>query len=240
MKALMSVISSPNRKQNLDIFHELGQYFDLIHDENELEHTRIHEDLLVSTYAVENAMTKTHISRNPHIGRTGGEPLYLNWAEYPSCLLMILNTKYFFRRFKKKELLRCLEDAKVQSYSRGDVIYLNDRIGVLVSGSAYVKKHFGDDLCNPITKLKMTEGHILGFAEGEETGGLTTDHLAWVTTHGIQTEILWFNKADFMKLWYLQLDDVDMQISIQTISTHPIFAHMSLISKSFLVYESMK
>jgi hypothetical protein len=39
----------------------------------------------------------------------------------------------------------------------------------------------------------MTEGHIIGFREGEEKGGLTTDRLAWITTHGLQTEILWFN-----------------------------------------------
>jgi hypothetical protein len=55
----------------------------------------------------------------------------------------------------------------------------------------------------------MTEGHVIGFAEGEENGGLTTDPLAWITVHGIQTEVMWFSQADFKKLWSLQLDDVE-------------------------------
>ena len=49
--------------------------------------------------------------------------------------------------------------------------------------------------------FKATEGHVIGFEKGENYGGLTTDPLSWITTHGVQTEILWFEKADFERLW---------------------------------------
>jgi hypothetical protein len=48
------------------------------------------------------------ISRNPGIGPTGGEPLYLDWTEKEKCLETLLSQKYFFRRFTKKEINNCL------------------------------------------------------------------------------------------------------------------------------------
>jgi hypothetical protein len=66
-----------------------------------------------------------------------------------------------------------------------------------------VKNHPGSNLCKPRVLFKAVEGHILGFLEGETCGNLTCDPLTWIIAHGSLSEIIWFRKKDFTKLWEL-------------------------------------
>lgn len=63
----------------------------------------------------------------------------------------------------------------------------------MLCGSAFVKKHPGDNLCKAEILYKASEGHIFGFVEGEEDSCRTTDPLTWIITHGIKTEVLWMD-----------------------------------------------
>jgi hypothetical protein len=74
-------------------------------------------------------------------------------------------------------------------------------VGIVVSGSLMVKNHSGGDLINPKVLFKATEGHVIGFSEGENFGGITMNPLTWITCHGKQTEILWLSKNQFQLLW---------------------------------------
>jgi hypothetical protein len=141
------------------------------------------------------------------LGPTWGEALPLQWDDFSKTLKNILATKYFFRRFSKKQLVEYLKYGMLTSYLQGDVIFLKNRIGVVVSGSVFVKNHPGHALSQPRILFKATEGHVIGFEEGENCGGLTTDPLSWMVSHGKQTEIMWFDKEDFMTLWNLQKED---------------------------------
>jgi hypothetical protein len=73
----------------------------------------------------------------------------------------------------------------------------------MLSGSAFVKKHPGDNLCKAELLYKATEGHIFGFEEGEDPSCRTTDPLTWIIANGKQTEVLWMDNKDFKKLWHL-------------------------------------
>jgi hypothetical protein len=63
-------------------------------------------------------------------------------------------------------------------------VFLQDRIGIVLSGSLMVKNHSGTDLINPRVLFKATEGHVIGFKEGENFDGMTTDPLTFITCHG--------------------------------------------------------
>jgi hypothetical protein len=89
------------------------------------------------------------------------------------------------------------------------VVYLKDRIGVVLNGSVMIKNHPGSNLCKPRVLLKAVEGHIIGFREGETCGNLTCDPLTWIITHGSITEIIWFKKHLFLKLWDIQKKNTD-------------------------------
>jgi hypothetical protein len=111
--------------------------------------------------------------------------LYLDWARYSLTILQLIRVKYFFRRFSQEHLRKYLEGATVQAHPKDDVIYLNGRVGVVIHGSVIVKNHPGDNLCKPRSIMKAVEGCILGFAAGENCGGLTCDPLTWMVSSSV-------------------------------------------------------
>jgi hypothetical protein len=104
----------------------------------------------------------------------------------------MFKSKYFFRRFTKAELAIHLKKGKIQTYAKGEIVYLNGRVGVVLNGSALVKNHPGHNLCTPRLLFKATEGHVLGFGAGENFEGTTVDPLTWIVAHSVQTEVYWF------------------------------------------------
>jgi|TARA_B110000285_G_C14847691_1_gene478416 hypothetical protein len=62
------------------------------------------------------------------------------------------------------------------------VIYLNGRIGIVISGAAFVKNHPATNLVKPRILYKADEGSIIGFEAGENCGGLSVNPLTWIIT----------------------------------------------------------
>jgi len=57
-------------------------------------------------------------------------------------------------------------------------------VGIVISGAAFVKNHPPSNLTKPRVLFKADEGTIIGFEEGENCGGLSTNPLTWIITHG--------------------------------------------------------
>ena len=183
----------------IDTFNDIKDYFNLINDDR-LGENRLSNILMLSTYTVKSKKylaAKQAQTKSRELGATAGIALLLDWENYTRSLTILIHNKYFFRRFRKRILEEYLRNARIQSYMKNDVVYLNGRVGVVLSGSAFVKNHHGSNLCKPRILFKATEGHVLGFADGENFGGLTVDPLTWIITYGAQTEIIWFAKKEF-------------------------------------------
>jgi hypothetical protein len=70
-------------------------------------------------------------------------------------------------------------------------------------------KNHEDDILNPTTVAKYGKGKIIGH---DSDNGITNNSQTWIITYDDETEILWFDKADFNQLWKIQLQKVDRQI----------------------------
>jgi len=167
-----------DRKALMDTFVTMKDYFNMIHDDNEV--CRCPKALLLSSYEVKGPINQRISSILP-----GSEPAYLDWENWGKTIIHLLKTKYFFRRFKRKQLETTLQDVKIQTYKRGEIVYLDQRVGVIVNGSVHVKNHPGHNLCTPRLLFKAKEGQVLGFGEGEMFGGTTVDPLTWLVVWGI-------------------------------------------------------
>jgi hypothetical protein len=78
--------------------------------------------------------------------------------------------------------------------------------------------------------MKAVEGSILGFAAGENCGGLTCDPLTWMISASCQTEILWFTKDIFQALWDEQKDDDMKQTIMSELKENSFFKNLSEIT----------
>jgi len=180
------LVLNDDRKLMIDSFADIKDYFTLVNDER-VGDNRLTNVLLLSSYSIKSKKyfsAKQEAPKSRENDPTAGIALMLDWDNYEMSLTTLLHNKYFFRRFKKKILLTYLRNARVQSYMKNDVVYLNGRVGVVLSGSAFVKNHHGANLTKPRILFKATEGHVLGFADGENFGGLTVDPLTWILSYG--------------------------------------------------------
>lgn len=80
-------------------------------------------------------------------------------------------------------------------------MFLNNRIGVVICGSIELRVHDKEDFLKPVAVRKVVEGDILGFSDGD--GGISSCPLSWLVAMQTDTEVLFFEKKDFAKIWGL-------------------------------------
>ena len=109
----------------------------------------------------------------------------LNFETYPKSIWKLLSNKSFFRRFKSLQSVEkqamyedILRRAEVELYGKEQVIFLNDRIGVVTSGSAEIRRHNNQNLLKPFIVKKAIEGDVIGWAEGDCS--YSSSPLTWI------------------------------------------------------------
>ena len=67
------------------------------------------------------------------------EASLLDWDQWNKCILHLLKSKSFFKRFTFEELRKSLGKAEVEVYKSKDVIFLQDRVGIIYCGSILIR-----------------------------------------------------------------------------------------------------
>lgn len=89
----------------------------------------------------------------------------------------------------------------------------------------------------PTVEAKYGCGKILGH---DSDNGITTNPQSWLITYDEGTEVVFFPKRIFNKLWKIQLLKVDRQIIEANIECNPLMRCMSDQSQFQLIYEDMQ
>lgn len=133
---------------------------------------------------------------------------HLNMDKYGVILTNMLKDEPFFRRFDVKTLQEFLVYAKPQYYKKDEIVFIDDRVGVITFGSVRIQSH-SSGLLKPFNLAKYTKGKILGH---DSDNGITNNPQNWIITYDTDTEILMFDEDVFEKLWKIQFLKTDRQI----------------------------
>lgn len=133
----------------------------------------------------------------------------LDFDRYTKSIWTLLASKSFFKRFKNlcsvgkqaiyEEILR---RAEVELYGKDQVIFLNDRIGVVTSGSVEIRRHNNKNLLKPFIVKKAIEGDVIGWSEGDCS--YSSSPLTWIRAIQDDSEVIFICKNDWMQLWNMQ------------------------------------
>ncbi len=99
----------------------------------------------------------------------------MDFAKFSKSLWTLIERKSFFKRFinlpkesNSYKLFRSIvERATVELYGKDQVVFLRDRIGIVVMGSIEIRKHNNNNLMKPFIVKKAIEGDVLGWADGD-------------------------------------------------------------------------
>ena len=112
-------------------------------------------------------------------------------------LVTKLIKKPFFKRFDAPTLVKYLKYGKPQIYGKDEIIYLKGRVGVIYYGSVKIVSH-AHGLLKPYTEVRHLPGRIIGH---KSDNGISTNSQNWLFSQDEGTEILYFEKNIFNKLW---------------------------------------
>lgn len=112
-------------------------------------------------------------------------------------VVKLLHEEPFFKRFNEEVLYEMLAGGSPEYFKRNEVIFINDRVGIITHGSVRVKSH-DDEMLNPTVLCKYGKGKILGHLSDN---GVTTHAQSWIISYDDCTEILFFTREEFEKLW---------------------------------------
>eukprot|EP00347_Sterkiella_histriomuscorum_P021543 403333609 len=160
----------------------------------------------------------------------------LDMKQFGRNILEHIMNKSFFKRFQTNEMEEYLSKASVERFQKDDLVFLNNRVGVVLNGSIMVRSH-AQDLMKPMTMCKAIEGYILGYDEIDEK--LTTHSQTWLIVQE-PTEVVFFRTKSFHKLWRHQKLQTDKQIVIAKLQKNDFFGSLDQQSLHTLVYEGIQ
>ena len=157
----------------------------------------------------------------------------------------LIQTKPFFQRFNnlkqdndKKMFLWLLKRAQVELYRKDQVIFLNNRVGVMTMGSCEIRSHSVNDLLKPTIVKKAIAGDILGALQ-DQSKDLMRSPMTWLVSLQDQTEVIFFNYDDFKKLWFLQRRFTEQFLVIEKLRQNKLFNQLNRCTQYHLVYECL-
>lgn len=116
-----------------------------------------------------------------------------------------------------------LGHGKAEYYDPDEILFLNDRVGIITHGSVRIKTH-QHDILSPSVEAKYGKGKILGHYSDN---GVTTNPQSWVIAYDENTEVLFFETSIFNKLWNIQFQKTDRQIIEANIECNPLLRCLS-------------
>ena len=112
-------------------------------------------------------------------------------------MIKMLRDSPFFKRYDLKTLNKFLKDGKPESFEKDEIVFLKDRVGIITYGSVHIISH-SKGILTPYTEARHHQGKILGH---DSDNGITTNSQNWIINYDQGTEILFFEKELFEKLW---------------------------------------
>ena len=91
-------------------------------------------------------------------------------------------------------------------------------------------------MLNPVTIAKLTRGKIIGH---ESDNRVTTSSQTWIISFDEGTEILFFDKLAFNKLWQEQNNRTDAKLIEEYILRNPLMQCLSEQSLKQIVFEDL-
>ena len=204
---LVLIPLSDDRKRVSDHFHYLYEYC------QHLKETKIpvmdNQNLLLSKLCTCETSQEVYGSENLKFWGYESSAPRLDFERYEKSIWTLINRKSFFKRFSDMPkdtdnfamYRRILVNAKVELYGKGQVVFTQDRIAIVMMGSCEVRKHNNKDLLKPYIVKKAVEGDILGWADGDCS--YSSSPLSWIYVMQDNTEVIFIGKSDFEKLWGL-------------------------------------
>jgi hypothetical protein len=206
---IILLLLSEDRKRTID--HLYG-FRDLLLLQNEEKPKKVVVDLQLRKYchytkndAEDEKFERRRIVKNDgslNYSEPEGSAPTLEWARYEQCILKLLTTKSFFKRFSQEQLKSTMKNAAVDFYPKDAVVFKKGRIGVITSGQVMFCKHPNSAEGRPYIIKKAFEGDIIGFFDGDD--GLSASPLTWYITFTDATEIVWLEPEKFKELWKMQ------------------------------------
>ena len=199
---------SDDRKRIGDHFYYLKEYIEHLKESKLPEMS--HQNLLLSKYVVGRNPTDSYLSANLAFWKYEGPEPRLNFKVYSQSLWLLIKDKSFFKRFnvlpegsdKKAMYERIMAKASVELYGKGQVVFTTERVGVVLMGSLEIRKHNNKDLLKPYVVKKAIEGDIIGWGKGDKR--YSSSALSWIVSMQDNTEVIFFTKSDWNKIWGLQ------------------------------------
>jgi len=148
----------------------------------------------------------------------------------------MLRDSPFFKRYDLKTLNKFLKDGKPESFEKDEIVFLKDRVGIITYGSVHIISH-SKGILTPYTEARHHQGKILGH---DSDNGITTNSQNWIINYDHGTEILFFEKEVFEKLWQIQFLKVDRQIIEANIECNKLLHCLSDQSQYQIIYEDMQ
>ncbi|CDW86062.1 tpr domain containing protein [Stylonychia lemnae] len=152
-------------------------------------------------------------------------------------ILELLSQKSFFKRLSEETIDQYLTKSQIVKYEKDDLIFLNKRVGIITNGSVSVRNHT-EQIMKPRILCKALEGQILGYDEIDKEN-MSTHSQTWLVALET-TEIVFFKKETFKKIWDSQRLKTSNQIALALIEKNLFFSYLSKQSLYFFIYEGMK
>ena len=161
---------------------------------------------------------------------------YIDMEKYGLYVHNLLKDMPFFKRFDKKTLLKYLAFAQPKYYKANEIVFVNEQVGIITSGSLRIKSHCIDGMLNPVTIAKLSVGKIIGH---ESDNRVSTSSQTWIISFDEGTEILFFDKQAFNKLWEEQNKQPDAKFIEQFLLMNPLMQCLSEQSMKQIVHEDL-
>jgi hypothetical protein len=126
---------------------------------------------------------------------------------------------------------------KVRSYQSGAVIFVEEKVKVILNGNVVLRNHSADLEAGKLL-AHFTEGDILGSNQEKFDRKMTVYPDNWLMTTS-PTEVIEMEKSEFEQLLKLQGTDDD-KTALMNISNHSLFKNISLASLYMLYFEGIK
>lgn len=112
----------------------------------------------------------------------------------------------------------------------------NDTVGVVIVGTLFALSHADANVLKPRLLFKLVEGSILFHRDVDN--GITSHAETWMQAYET-TEIIFFKRAHFQKMWDEQKMQTNKQIIMASLQKNMFFHFINQQLKHHLIYETM-
>ncbi len=112
-------------------------------------------------------------------------------------IIKSLKNRSFFCRFSQSHIRHFLKYMKFRKYNKGDILFLETEIMILLDGMVFMKGHT-DEVVSPKMLAKYQQGDIIGCKSIDN--GVSNKVETWCIAN-VPTEVAIFDPKDFDFIW---------------------------------------